>query len=121
MTCMYVVSFFCASRRRHTRCAVVTGVQTCALPISGIAGPFLHQRLPRRRQPWHIRATDDRLRDSLIMATLDPHLVLGAYATGVFPMAASRDAGSVFWVEPRQRAILPLDRFRVTQIGNAHV
>src|SRR3546814_11589972 len=25
--------FFCSSRRRHTRCALVTGVQTCALPI----------------------------------------------------------------------------------------
>src|SRR3546814_4211779 len=24
---------FCSSRRRHTRCALVTGVQTCALPI----------------------------------------------------------------------------------------
>src|SRR3546814_7196129 len=29
---MYV-SFFFSSRRRHTRCALVTGVQTCALPI----------------------------------------------------------------------------------------
>src|SRR3546814_3416341 len=28
--------FFCSSRRRHTRCALVTGVQTCALPISGL-------------------------------------------------------------------------------------
>src|SRR3546814_1077852 len=28
------VFFFFASRRRHTRCALVTGVQTCALPIS---------------------------------------------------------------------------------------
>ena len=27
--------FFVSSRRRHTRCADVTGVQTCALPISG--------------------------------------------------------------------------------------
>src|SRR3546814_8887819 len=27
------VVFFCSSRRRHTRCALVTGVQTCALPI----------------------------------------------------------------------------------------
>src|SRR3546814_18169142 len=26
--------FFLSSRRRHTRCALVTGVQTCALPIS---------------------------------------------------------------------------------------
>src|SRR3546814_14322651 len=33
---MYVISYFCfvlSSRRRHTRCALVTGVQTCALPI----------------------------------------------------------------------------------------
>src|SRR3546814_10057234 len=27
--------FFFSSRRRHTRCALVTGVQTCALPICG--------------------------------------------------------------------------------------
>src|SRR3546814_2690324 len=34
--CLYVCScyFFFSSRRRHTRCALVTGVQTCALPIS---------------------------------------------------------------------------------------
>src|SRR3546814_2123261 len=30
---LFVVLFF-SSRRRHTRCALVTGVQTCALPIS---------------------------------------------------------------------------------------
>src|SRR3546814_15697736 len=30
--------FFFSSRRRHTRCALVTGVQTCALPISTPAG-----------------------------------------------------------------------------------
>src|SRR3546814_9174930 len=34
--CVYLrlLSFFFSSRRRHTRCALVTGVQTCALPIS---------------------------------------------------------------------------------------
>src|SRR3546814_4258868 len=31
---MIRVCFFLSSRRRHTRCALVTGVQTCALPIS---------------------------------------------------------------------------------------
>src|SRR3546814_4446041 len=31
---MYVILLFFSSRRRHTRCALVTGVQTCALPIS---------------------------------------------------------------------------------------
>src|SRR3546814_10261406 len=30
---LYVYFFFFSSRRRHTRCALVTGVQTCALPI----------------------------------------------------------------------------------------
>src|SRR3546814_2708171 len=30
----YLVYFFFSSRRRHTRCALVTGVQKCALPIS---------------------------------------------------------------------------------------
>src|SRR3546814_9546507 len=30
----FVSLFFFSSRRRHTRCALVTGVQTCALPIS---------------------------------------------------------------------------------------
>src|SRR3546814_1140175 len=36
MTSVYVIDvyFFFSSRRRHTRCALVTGVQTCALPIS---------------------------------------------------------------------------------------
>src|SRR3546814_10609015 len=31
---MYFVCYFFSSRRRHTRCALVTGVQTCARPIS---------------------------------------------------------------------------------------
>src|SRR3546814_3772395 len=30
---MWYVCVFFSSRRRHTRCALVTGVQTCALPI----------------------------------------------------------------------------------------
>src|SRR3546814_8024952 len=33
VSCCYVVYFFFSSRRRHTGCALVTGVQTCALPI----------------------------------------------------------------------------------------
>src|SRR3546814_3875532 len=43
--------FFFSSRRRHTRCALVTGVQTCALPISRRQAA---RRYPgaRRRDPW---------------------------------------------------------------------
>src|SRR3546814_16670937 len=32
---LVIFIFFFSSRRRHTRCALVTGVQTCALPITG--------------------------------------------------------------------------------------
>src|SRR3546814_3236427 len=49
---MSFVVFFFSSRRRHTRCALVTGVQTCALPISWREGMRL-----------------------LIVGTLDGHIV----------------------------------------------
>src|SRR3546814_2129951 len=35
------VCCFCSRRRRHTRCALVTGVQTCALPISETGVPII--------------------------------------------------------------------------------
>src|SRR3546814_12344480 len=40
--------FFFASRRRHTRCALVTGVQTCALPISLITSQICSAAKARR-------------------------------------------------------------------------
>jgi len=49
------------------------------------------------------------------MAAIDPDLLLRAYSIGVFPMSDSRDADDVFWVEPRRRAILPLDSFRLSR------
>ncbi|MEG3178155.1 leucyl/phenylalanyl-tRNA--protein transferase [Sphingomonas sp. RB3P16] len=45
---------------------------------------------------------------------LDPNLVLGAYSVGVFPMADGRDIDEIYWVEPSDRAILPLDGFRLS-------
>lgn len=49
------------------------------------------------------------------MSRLDPRLLLQGYATGIFPMADSRDADELFWVEPRNRAIIPLDRFHLSR------
>src|SRR4051812_17761871 len=49
------------------------------------------------------------------MSRLDPRLLLQGYATGIFPMADSRDAADLFWVEPRNRAIIPLDRFHMSR------
>src|SRR3546814_6481518 len=38
--------FFFSSRRRHTRCALVTGVQTCALPISSMSDALIATGIP---------------------------------------------------------------------------
>jgi leucyl/phenylalanyl-tRNA--protein transferase len=46
---------------------------------------------------------------------LDPQMVLGAYAVGVFPMADGRDAADIYWVEPKTRAIMPLDGFHLSR------
>ncbi len=45
---------------------------------------------------------------------IDPDLLLRAYSVGVFPMADSRDAADIFWVEPKKRGILPLDGFHLS-------
>lgn len=39
-------------------------------------------------------------------------ILLLAYRSGIFPMADSRDDAEIYWVEPRERAIIPLDTFR---------
>lgn len=44
---------------------------------------------------------------------ITPGLLLRAYAAGVFPMANSAEDEEIFWVEPRQRGILPLHRFHM--------
>ena len=49
------------------------------------------------------------------MTRLDPRLLLQGYATGIFPMADSREADELFWVEPRNRAIIPIERFHLSR------
>jgi leucyl/phenylalanyl-tRNA---protein transferase len=49
------------------------------------------------------------------MRAIDPDLLLRAYSVGVFPMAESRDAPEIFWVEPRKRGVLPLDGFHLSR------
>jgi leucyl/phenylalanyl-tRNA--protein transferase len=49
------------------------------------------------------------------VTVIDPDLLLRAYAIGVFPMSDGRDAPDVYWVEPRRRAILPIDNFHLSR------
>jgi leucyl/phenylalanyl-tRNA--protein transferase len=45
---------------------------------------------------------------------IEPELLMLAYRSGIFPMADSRDDPEIFWIEPRLRAILPLDGLHVS-------
>lgn len=47
------------------------------------------------------------------MTQITPDLLLKAYAYGVFPMAKSRDGEEVYWVQPKDRGVIPLSEFHV--------
>ena len=44
---------------------------------------------------------------------ITPEVLLKAYACGIFPMAESAEDPALFWIEPEQRGIIPLDAFHV--------
>lgn len=46
---------------------------------------------------------------------ITPDILLRAYAAGIFPMAEDADDPTLYWVEPRQRGILPLEGFHLSR------
>src|SRR3546814_1472685 len=67
------IFFFFSSRRRHTSCALVTGVQTCALPISNTHSFWELLRIAR----WHVEGS-----------AYDRALAMIVEAHAALPMAA---------------------------------
>jgi leucyl/phenylalanyl-tRNA--protein transferase len=49
------------------------------------------------------------------MRPLTSDLLLRAYASGIFPMARSRDENRLYWIDPERRGILPLEAFHVSK------
>ncbi len=49
------------------------------------------------------------------MTEITPDLLLKAYAYGVFPMAKARDDNEIFWVQPKLRGVIPLNKFHVSR------
>jgi len=47
------------------------------------------------------------------MTVLTPQILLGAYASGIFPMAESRNDPDLYWIDPDVRGILPLTDFHI--------
>jgi leucyl/phenylalanyl-tRNA--protein transferase len=48
-------------------------------------------------------------------ATITPQILLKAYAAGIFPMAESAEDNALYWIEPEQRGIIPLDGLIVSR------
>src|SRR3546814_11193046 len=99
---MFVFAFFFfSSRRRHTRCALVTGVQTCALPILASASEKTATgRTPRRRQVRMMRQA------------ISPRLAINRLSNMGFPMEFHSAAGPVgcAFVEKGRQPMLALGR-----------
>src|SRR3546814_15066800 len=66
--------FFFSSRRRHTRCALVTGVQTCALPISDPESAAQLAALEKNAPDFGIRYIDATAPEQGIVHVVGPEL-----------------------------------------------
>ena len=49
------------------------------------------------------------------MSTITPQILLKAYAAGIFPMAESAEDNALYWVEPEERGIFPLDGLHISR------
>src|SRR3546814_5487940 len=59
----FCIFLFFSSRRRHTRCALVTGVQTCALPISFLNSHQVDWADDPRYAGWRLGAVTNHVAD----------------------------------------------------------
>ncbi len=47
------------------------------------------------------------------MSTITPQILLKAYAAGIFPMAESADDPALYWIDPDERGVIPLNEFHL--------
>src|SRR3546814_1044049 len=87
LTC---VGFFFSSRRRHTRCTLVTGVQTCALPISRLAPPLVDGALASL-ETAHQRLDPVYATVARVAAALPPETTFLGFAGSPWTVARSEE------------------------------
>src|SRR3546814_1240201 len=100
--------FFFSSRRRHTRCALVTGVQTCALPIFGFGSSGIERRSDRGIAAFALDAAVAAIEDAGIERDAIDGYVGAPWATNAGALHA--EGGDELSYRPA-----------VKQIGRAHV
>src|SRR3546814_9382774 len=112
---MFCVGYFCfSSRRRHTRCALVTGVQTCALPI------YLPTQRPVVRDDGHIDLSSIKTdADAILVVRFEGAGYTSSSTTALQPWAIVE----VELFDTRTRKALYAKTFNggEDQIGRAHV
>src|SRR3546814_9081290 len=87
-----VLLFFCSSRRRHTRCALVTGVQTCALPISGWSAIAAAARADIGRDRHHVAMVIDEVAHLPDHAQAKPLHPVGLFVAEAFALERAAEA-----------------------------
>src|SRR3546814_10396038 len=133
---VYDFCFFCSSRRRQTRCALVTGVQTCALPISHW---FASNYLPVSRDTtrgfirrWlvldfnHPIREEDKIENLAQILVAEERGAIAAWALeGLHRLLDNRDYTTPSCHEQRlaqmRRINNSVQAFLEDQIGRAHV
>src|SRR3546814_3225877 len=121
---VYLFVFF-TSRRRHTRCALVTGVQTCALPISRLR-PEASLHRPRGAPPMAGNSFGESFRFTTWGESHGP--AIGCVVDGVPPRIALAPEDLQHWLDrttpghsrfttpgPQPHAGHTIDRKRVTE------
>src|SRR3546814_9915209 len=118
-------SFFFSSRRRHTRCALVTGVQTCALPI--------YRLYPQVRFPDFVKDGANAVKWARDNAdryggSSDRLFVMGHSSGAHIAAMLALDeeflkgvGGSRSWLRGMIGLAGPYDFMPITEIGRAHV
>lgn len=49
------------------------------------------------------------------MTAITPQVLLRAYTAGIFPMAESAEDNALYWIEPEERGVIPLDGLRISK------
>src|SRR3546814_5272830 len=121
------MSFFFSSRRRHTSCALVTGVQTCALPIYHVTvAEGLGCKAIRVKSPNEFKEAFDRARE--LMAEFQVPVVVEFILERVTNVAMGTELNAVnefeeiLCLDPTLGPNgLPKGREAALEIGRAHV
>ena len=82
-------------------------VSTISIGLRAICTTIENGGFKRLEVPSQMSTHDD------ISVEITPQVLLKAYSCGIFPMAESADDPALYWIEPQQRGLLPLDAVHV--------